>query len=278
MSGAKITTGPRGFATRRFHIGGRLGDSIYSLYTVKKLGGGEFYLSLFHTPGWNEKMLRSLLPLIEYQEYITKAGMCEPPPRFGDIDITHDLHQAEDDFNPECFPEWNGPVWPGNCSIQKRYAVHFGMECNHEEVWLTAPQTRELDITFHMPHRRSVRDVDEWIRILLTFQIHYKLKVIVLAGPNDAREWTDLTNQLKVIVPKDYLETADWINSAKLFIGGASSCNVCAEGLKKWRMVEVADGCDDTYAKGKTGFTINSWPPNDVISMAIMLLQKDGKW
>lgn len=264
--------------TRRFHHGGRLGDALYALYTVWRMGGGEFYLSLYHTPGWNEKMLRSLLPFIEYQKYITKADMCEQPPRFGDLDITHDLHAAEGDFNPEDFPEWTGPSWPGNgVSILKRYALHFGIQPDFEDIWLTAPQTKDVDIVFHMPQRRCIRDYDEWIRILLILAQHYKKKVIILAGPDDAYEWGDMTKSVEVIVPAAYLETADWINSAKLFIGGASSCNVCAEGLKKWRMVEIADGCFDIYAKGRTGFTINQWSPEDVISMALLLLKKEGR-
>lgn len=265
--------------TKMFHHGGRLGDALYALYTIKKLGGGRVYLSLYHSPGWNQEMLDSLLPLLEYQKYIKSADQCETPPHFGNINISHDLHDAEDSFNPEDFPEWIGPTWPGNgVSILKRYALHFNIHPDFEETWLDAPQTKDVDIVFHMPQRRCLRDFDEWIRILLTLSHHYKQKVIILAGPDDAHEWGDMTKSLPVIVPQSFLETADYINSAKLFIGGASSCNVCAEGLKQWRMVEIADGCHDIYAQGRTGFTINGWSPEDVVAMALLLLKKEGKW
>ena len=74
---------------RKFHHGGRLGDCLYALYTVKKLGGGEVYLSLFHSPGWDEGMAKSLLPLIEYQDYVTGVGMCKPHPDFGGLDTNN---------------------------------------------------------------------------------------------------------------------------------------------------------------------------------------------
>jgi len=262
----------------RFHHGGRVGDCIYALYTVKKLGGGEVFLSLYHTPGWNEALIESMLPLMKYQRYIRDAGQCETPPRFGDIDITHDLHAAEGDFNPEEFPEWTGPSWPGDgVSILKRYAVHFGIEPDFEEIWLDAPSTKEVDIVFHMPVRRCNRDQDFWMRALLYLQDHMKKKVVVLAGPDDAHEW-NLSPRLKVTVPDNYLETADYIQSCKVFIGGASSCNVIAEALKKWRMVDIAPGCHDIYAKGRTGFTINRWSLDDIVAMAMLLMQKEGKW
>ena len=263
----------------RFHHGGRVGDALYALYTVKKLGGGEFYLSLYHTPGWDEGLINSLLPLIEHQRYITKVGQCPPPPRFGDLDITHDLHAAENDFNPEHFPDWQGPTWPGDkVPILKRYAVHFGIEPDFEEIWLAAPKTREADVVFHMPHRRMIRDPDLWVRLLLTLKNHYKLKVVILAGENDKSEWAEFTNQLDVVVPENFLETADWINSCNVFVGAASSCNVIAEGLKKWRMVDIAPGCDDIYACGRTGFTMNTMQPGDIISLIILLQQKKGVW
>ncbi|MAE81326.1 MAG: hypothetical protein CMB80_01230 [Flammeovirgaceae bacterium] len=246
------------------------------------MGGGEVYLSLYHSPGWDEGMARSLLTFIDYQDYVTEVGMCGCPgvvggsySDFGDLDITHDLHKAEEDRNPECFPEWSGPPWPGDCAIQKRYAVHFDVDYNPEETWLTAPKSKDVDIVFHMPLRRSVRGSHEWVTALVALQDRLNKKVVVLAGGNDSHEWTSLTDKLDVVVPETYLETADYINSSNLFIGGASSCNVCAEGLKKFRMVEVAAGCDNIYAKGETGFTINEWSVDDIILFAARLSESE---
>ena len=63
------------------------------------------------------------------------------------------------------------------------------------------------------------------------------------------------------------LETADHINSAKVFLGVVSSCNALAEGLGKRRLVEQADGCDNVNVGGKMGLSINNLSNQEVIEM-----------
>ena len=259
-----------------------MGDCVYALYTVKALGGGDVFLSLFHRPGWDESMAKSMLPLLQYQDYIGRAALL--PLLEGEIKtwracgavpdevkaLSHNLHNAEKDRNPEAFPEWHGKCWPGNCHIAKRYAVHFGVEWNPNATWLTAPMKKGVDVVFHMPMRRMVRTMKEWGTILSALYVDGHCVVII--GGDDLHEWNELRGVASLIRPTDFLQAADYINSARLFMGGASSCNTVAEGLKRRRIVELADGCDDTYPYGSTGWCANDMSTDEVIALARRLV------
>ena len=242
---------------RTFHSPGRFGDCIYQLYTVRALGGGDIYISDFHTPSWSQQHISDLLPLIQYQKYVNEAKPIQfsvdemsrwrtggGKPDWIKTHITHDLHDAECDRNPKDFPEWDGRVWPGNIHIAKRYAVHFGVTWDRESAWLEAPVNEHgYDIVFHAPVRRLVRDREEWRQILT--ELASKHRLLIVGGVNDIEEWW-VSNADK-LAPPSFLETAGYINSAKVFLGAASSCNVVAEGLKKPRLVELVQDCFNTY-------------------------------
>lgn len=266
-----------------FHHGGRIGDCVYALYTVKALGGGDVFLTSFHTPGWDEQMAKRLLPFIEYQQYVTSAIYL--PIKFGDLEgwrhgggvpkeldpIAYNLWEAEKDYNPEAFPEWHGGSWPGNCHIAKRYAVHFDVPWDPDSIWLNAPATKKIDIVFHMPMRRMVRPSADWAFILNTLQ-GFGHSVLILGGMDDIGEWLSVDPKLPRLCPDNFLVAADYINSAKLFLGGASSCNTVAEGLKKPRIVELADDCDDTYPYGTTGQCANAMSIEEVVNASLEIL------
>lgn len=262
---------------KRFHHPGRFGDCIYALYTVKSLGGGSIYMSEFHTPAWGFEEIKSLLPLLSYQSYIDSA-MCFiamddeldrwrnglGKPKFIIDNIDYDLHDAENDRNPEKFPEWNGNVWPGNCHIAKRYSVHYGIEFDFESKWLEAPINSEgYDIVFHSPLRRTVRKKVQWVEILS--KLSEKYKIAILSGKNDSNEWQ--IDGIQNIIPSNFLITAEIINSSKLFLGSASSCNVIAEALKKERVVELASDCFNTYPYGLTGTCANGYNVDEIIKI-----------
>jgi len=262
---------------RNFHSPGRLGDIIFQLYTVKMLEGGNFYISLFHQGNWNRKMIDSIIPFIKYQEYINdskfidpnyfvnKATDCFIDGKF--VLIDYDLHEAELDFNPDKFPEWHRKYWPGNCHLAKRYAVHFGIDWDPESIWLTAPKTKSVDVIFHAPMRRvrSQEMIQRFSRILRRLS-SYGYSVTILSGENDRDEWKTHAKvaNIGIRTPIDFLETSDYINSAKVFFGAVSSCNAIAEGLKKNRLLYQKDDCDNVYSAGKTGFRVNEWTEEEI--------------
>lgn len=208
---------------KTFHHGGRIGDLTFALYTMKMLGGGKLYLSDFHRPSWDLEIAGKLVSLLKYQEYVKEVELIH----YEDLArVDYDLHDAERDYNREAFPECTEEQWPGERNIAKRYAVHFGVEYPPKKPWLRAPKTMSVDVTIHAPKRRSLR---------LNFDWHCVYCSLVEQGYRC--EYLDKYDGY------EFLISADYINSAKCFVGTVSSCNAIAEGLGKRRLVEHMDGC-----------------------------------
>lgn len=197
---------------------------IFALWTMKELGGGELVLTDYHSPGWDLTVAESMRGLLEMQPYVERVTVV--PYKYRGL-IDYDLQAAEDDFNPQWFPEWNGK-WPGNVNILRRYAIHFGFCRESLKVipWMVAPCTKGRgNVVAHVPMRRSLRLREDWRRILTA------VDAVVLGKE-------DITG-----LDCSWLETADWINSSKVFLGTVSSCNAIAEALGKVRFVEQAEDC-----------------------------------
>jgi len=235
--------------SRVFHHGGKFGDLIFALYTMKALGGGQLVVSDYHGVGWSLEIARTMTSFLLAQPYIESVRTV-PYIAAEVYQVDYDLQHAEDDKNPEAFPEWHGGSWPGNCNIRKRYAVHFGVEYDPEATWLRAPYTKNVDVAVHLPMRRSVRSKGDWDEILGGLS---GLGVVILGEEGLGTD--------------SLLETADYINSAKVFLGVVSSCNALAEGLGKRRLVEQADGCDNVNVGGKMGLSINGLSNQEVVEI-----------
>lgn len=71
-----------------------MGDIVYSLPTVKALGGGIFYVDHFtrywHKEPLGKKSALMMVELLETQEYIVEAGLYDGQP------VTHDLDKFRD--------------------------------------------------------------------------------------------------------------------------------------------------------------------------------------
>jgi hypothetical protein len=223
---------------KTFHHGGRIGDCVYALWTMKALGGGKLILSDFHRPNWDLTIARSMERFLRYQPYVQDV---EFRPYSDSVlrnsesctltNIDYDLRAAEDDFNPDKFPEWDKKDWPGNCHIAKRYATHFGLEFDGKP-WIEAPKVDNYIgmATVHLPAYRLVRKVEDWVDILSHYFENYQYFLL-----DSSRNRTGLDN--------DLLVTAININSSRVFLGAVSSCHAIAEGLGKPRLVEQAPGC-----------------------------------
>ncbi len=231
-----------------FHHGGRIGDLIFALYTMKALGGGRLLVSDYHRGNWSLGIAKTMCGFLFAQPYIKDVQFVSHASLRLFESVDYDLQHAEDDYNPEAFPEWDKRVWPGNCNIRKRYAVHFGVDYEPDAVWLTAPQTKNVDIAIHWPQRRSVRRLLDWLYILEGL---FDLKATILGAGS---------------IEGDLLETADYINSAKVFLGTVSCCNALAEGLGKRRLVEQAPDCFNVNASG-LGCSINGLSNAQVVKL-----------
>ncbi len=224
---------------KTFHAGGRIGDIVFALWTMKALGGGRLIVSDFHQGNWSLEIARTMESFLRYQEYIEDVVFEKHSP---DMSVDYDLHEAENDFNPEAFPECpdlDGDHWPGDANIARRYALHFGLEFDGKP-WLIAPRVYRFEygitgIAFHCPLRRSLRSADDWFQIVACLN-EFGFDVITL-GKEPLRG---------LGIDSNLLETAGTIYSSGLLLGTVSSCNAIAQGLGKPTLVEQFPGCFNT--------------------------------
>lgn len=135
---------------KRFKHSGAFGDLIYSLPIMKHFGGGEFYLHLnqidwvgqhyygsppnpFHKGRLTEADAKSLGPLLEAQDYVTKFSIMQ-----NSTEITHNLDRFRAPFVGH----------PGN--YVDIYADVFGLRDPQvkkqlrDTPWLTVPSAADL--------------------------------------------------------------------------------------------------------------------------------------
>jgi hypothetical protein len=248
-----------------FLQGGRIGDTIYALYVVKKLGGGIFQQCLRHAPHrWDEVALRDTLKLVAYQPYVKEARFVKVPAAYmmpdtpkearhlgeDPIEWTHNFIDSESQNDPQNYPDLCYVNYLHYAHQARRHCVYFGVKWDPDDVWISAPKTKTLDIAFHAPSYRLVRELQKTCR------------VVILSGRHDKYEWDGCG---EVVVANTILEAADWVNSAHCFLGAASCCYAIAEGMKQFRFIELATDCFNNYPYGPTGRLINHWSNREVI-------------
>lgn len=222
---------------KTFHHGGRIGDLIYALWTVKKLGGGKLYISDYHKGNWDLNIADQVADFVVRQPYIYEIELIKHKelPK-----VDYDLQKAEDDFNPHMFPYFDkfGP-WPGNTLIAERYAVHFGLTFDFAP-WITnIGGGKRFDIVFNCPLRRSIFGLVRWGNILHELSETYD---VLIVGKENMEEWRDAAPNA-YFTYGNFINTADNIARSKLFLGAISSCYVVAESIGMKRFTEHANGC-----------------------------------
>tara|TARA_R110002126_G_scaffold124676_3_gene266818 strand:+ start:1865 stop:2689 length:825 start_codon:yes stop_codon:yes gene_type:complete len=263
-----------------FYHGGHIGDVIFSLYTIRSAGGGSVVLGPGQESMWGHAEIDALLPLLNAQSYITAARRIEGGERFKP---TYDFREIGKLRNPRDFFEWDERVWPGNCMLKKRYfngywsdngmSIPQQMLMYNEHAWLDAPKAPGYDIVFHSPLRKmnECRGVSDWIDILRELSVTTQARILLITGPDDKGDWPECKHYVK-LVPKDLLVAAGYINSAKLFMGAASSGLTIAEGLDKFRLYDMspeAEGADPMNARG---WDTTKWSHNRMVSAAKVIL------
>ena len=256
---------------------GNAGDIIYSLSAVKTLGAEHFIMNINNSPGFgarflDEKTALSLIPLLLSQPYIKRVSivfMNNPfPPYFktenGIFIVTPipleymDGYLTEVDFILDKFRFTD----TNNNHLTLSYAQAFGLSMNPAEKWLFIEdtgidrkisnnkqnETAELVLAF-TPRYRS-KNKDFWAAVLEDFKD--KCNITAVGAKNDFGCISGITDNF--ITCADFLELAEIINGADLFIGNPSMPYAVAEGLKVQRIVEVPDFPRNAYPLGEKGY------------------------
>lgn len=237
-----------------------------------------FLIGPGQTTRWGEKEWHAVKPLVERQDFIYSCDIVDkcPPEAFN-------FMNANDFIDREEFFEFDrNRSWPGDMNLRKFYFyAAAGKEMpltariaffNSWVSWIHADKTKLVNVVAHIPKHRMCRSAEEWTSILLKLKMNGL--IVKLIGGDDVMEWAGKKAIKDMIVkPKDMAEAADYINSARIFIGSASCNYVIAEALGVYRFVDVPDESIGTVPIDQKGWNVAKWSADRVVD-AVMRIQR----
>lgn len=230
-----------------FSHSGSLGDLIYSLPVIKKMGGGELVVKLSAVEAVSKKYgydtsniteyqksminletFELLKPLLEAQPYITsvRAGLFDS---YADVDL--------DQFRGVLWRSFTGNYVEG-------YFKTFNLSYTADDInepWLTAPVKTISDVIITRTERYrddSSETTAKWNEILNLEEVRFKSAFIGLDN-----EYFDFITMFRSEVSHykqtDFLDLASVINGANYFIGNQTFAYALATGLGKNTILET---------------------------------------
>jgi hypothetical protein len=202
-----------------FNHGGDTGDLIYSLSTVRDLGGGELWL----WPHYRARIQMSpehaarIAPLCEAQPYVAK---CIYKDKLAEINL-------------DTFRDY----YDGRSNLFRRFREVFKLpDVDDTEPWLTVPNPKKkYELIVHRSSRYH-NDVFPWKKIVEKYG-----QTITMVGLEcEHKEFCKRFGEVSYIKTENFLELAELIAGCSLFIGNQSAPFAIAEGLKK-RVIQESD-------------------------------------
>ena len=207
---------------------GDYGDLVFSLPTIRELGGGK--LILYPREGTREPMTRAraenIIPLLQLQPYLEEV-------------VWEDGRQPAADYEFWPFRHNYRP----NVSLAELQAELFGVSPDLRQPWLTVPALEEkLDlVVFNRSFRYRNREFN-WLEAV------EKLghKAVFIGAPAEYEDFVSRFGGITYYPTRNLLDAARLIASSRAFIGNQSCCNAIAEGLKVKKLLERNPGNCDT--------------------------------
>ncbi len=222
---------------KTFKHSGDLGDIIFSLPTIKALGGGILYLDpqgglneplvtwgngRYNQTRLNEQSIYNIKPLLELQPYIERIELLKPG-----IKVDYNLDRFRQHIGQAC--------------ITKAHLDAFGQSAIWmKDPWLFLDTTRSYDV--------PARD----ILVVRTFRMHgnqafwemypdeYIKRSVFVGAP---KEYEIFNETFSFDIPfwdlKGILALAEAINGCSLFVSNQTLGHAIAEGFKKNLIQEV---------------------------------------
>jgi hypothetical protein len=229
-----------------FKHSGTLGDLIYSLYMVKKMGGGYFDVAIEniencvekygyrpehidpqHKGRFTVKDFEMMLPLLRKQSYIETVRQWHQGDPEPDVDL--------DEFRRVLYRSFEG-------NILQAYHLAFDMPFtmqDYDTPWLEADVITEAPVVITRSMRyRPPNGEDGWKNIIDTGMIEGNSVFVGIATEHE-----DFEKTFGIKVPfrpvNDFLELASIINGADLFVGNQGFAYSMAIGLGKSTVLEI---------------------------------------
>lgn len=222
---------------------GNLGDLIYSLSVVKKLGHGDFYVKLKNIPNvilkynngivppeyvdkLSQKDFDMLKPLLEAQDYINNAKV------YTNEKIDIDL----DEFRGVIHSKMNGNF------LQAFYTTHNILYTKDDLIqpWLSVPNSNRVAkyVVARSPRWRSNNSIQYWKQFIKEYDFENNSVFVGLKSEHD-----DFINTFEVDVPyhqvNNFLELAQVIDGSEIFFSNQTFTYGIAQGLGKTTVLET---------------------------------------
>ncbi len=226
----------------RFMHSGKSGDIIYAIPAMREMNrfGNdiELYLNIIQPHSgkvdkhFNEKTVEMLLPLLQYQPYLKKAGI---------------FSRQSIDVDMDAFRFIDIPLDRSN--LASWYSFAFNVFPDLTKPWLYASKKEEYSNCIALSRSKRYGNPN----LSRVFLSGYK----DLAFLGTEQEYKSMKAELPSLVwikVDNFLEMADIINSCKLFIGNQSMPFAIAEALKVQRVLEVSLESPNVIPFGPNGF------------------------
>jgi hypothetical protein len=225
---------------------GTLGDLIYSLQLVKKMGGGQFQVALEniercvakygyrpedvdpqHKGRFTLKDYEMLKPLIQRQPYIDSVGTWTPGTPDPDVDLDH--------YRSVLYRTFEG-------NILKAYHLAFDVpftDADYSDVWLEAdPVTIAPIVVTRSARYRPPNGDAGWQSMIDTGMLNEG--AVFVGTPSEHKNFTE---QFKIEIPyhpvNDFLELAGIVAGSELVVCNQGFTYSLAVGLGKSAVLEL---------------------------------------
>lgn len=224
---------------RSFYHSGDSGDIIYSLPTVRALGGGILYLG---PDGYPKMMPRqhmtwelyeNIAPLLKAQPYVSDC-LFSPKSSVAQFNLN--------EFRMEVLREVLNTK-PGY-NLARVHLHHFQQRLDEDKKpWLTVPDPRhEAEVIISRTERYHSGTFD-WRKVLKC----YSGKLAFVGSENEWRLFCMQFGDVPHVKTKDLLEAAQVIAGSKLFVGNQSCPYAIAVGLGHTAVLEDCYTAADCY-------------------------------
>lgn len=238
---------PKQGQSSSFYHSGDLGDMIYSLLTVRELGGGTFHIgpdnrsNMSTRQKFTPELAANIIPLLEAQPYVTRAQFSEqmPDPTTYDLNAMRILLRSR---RLDTAPGYN---------LARCYLETFGLALsndNESNPWLVVPGKRSvMPVVVNRSHRYQNRKF-RWDKAL----DKYRGNVVFVGMEDEYEAFCQEWGKVPFRPTANLLELAQVIAGAKLFIGNQSCSYAIAEALKIPAVLETCPNGSNTIFTRKT--------------------------
>jgi len=224
-----------------FYHPGSMGDIIYALPTIIKLGGGSLFLLRHH----HFDIMHRLLELQPCLDKVTEHNKKKEFGKFH-LDIDFDNRDVWSNFKMQ--------------QLSKCYADFCGIEVNTEEPWLfNIKPKHKTKIIVHRTYRYHDRSGTDWSdKQIVDWKIlkDYKDDVLFVGWDREFIKFEETAGFTpKRFICRDSLGFAQIIKGSKLFVGNQSLGFALAEAMKHPRALEVYRARNNCQPNGEHGHT-----------------------